>query len=59
MDKSPRRTGQSEHVSRVDVGRDHTHPALIALARLLARSAAGADFGRAKAQQEAGYDEAE
>jgi len=39
--------------------RPASHPALISLVRLLARSAAGADFERAKAQQEAGHDEGE
>jgi hypothetical protein len=58
MGKSPHRTNQSEHVRRADVGGDHTQPALIALVRLLARSAAVTDFERAGAQQEADRDEA-
>ena len=36
-----------------------SHPALIALVRLVARSAAAADFERARAKQEANHDQAE
>lgn len=59
MGKSSHGTNQSEHVRRADVGGDHTQPALIALVRLLARSAAASDFERARAQQDASHDEAE
>lgn len=58
MGKSHHRTNKSEHVSRADVGRGRTHPALIALVCLLARFAAAADFECAKARQEANREEA-
>jgi hypothetical protein len=36
-----------------------SHPALIALVRLVARSAAASDFDRAEAKRGAGHDEAD
>lgn len=59
MGNSPRRTGKPESVEGADIGRDDPHPSLIALVRLVARSAAASDFVRAEAKREAGHDEAD